>query len=127
MDPTERINSKKRVLVAGGWKPGFSTDYDSVIVAKKVKADAIINITNVDYVYNKNPKLKGAKPIKETTWKALRKIVGNKWSPGLNMPFDPIASREAEKSKLKVIVTGKSISNLRRILENKTFKGTLIK
>ncbi|MEA2036627.1 MAG: UMP kinase [Nanoarchaeota archaeon] len=127
INPKKNITSKKRVLVAGGWKPGCSTDYDAVLLAKNLKAGTVINITNVDYVYDKNPKLKGAKKIKETTWKEIRKIVGNKWSPGLNMPFDPIAAKLSEKLKLKVIVTGKNLNNLKRVLENKKFKGTLIR
>ena len=125
-NPTEKITSKENILIAAGWKPGFSTDYDAVLLAKNLKANKIINITNVDYVYNKDPKLNGAKPIKQTTWKQLRKIVGDKWKPGLNMPFDPIASKQAEKLKLKVIITGKNINNLNKILKNKSFKGTII-
>ena len=126
-NPKEKLVLKENIIMAAGWKPGFSTDYDAVLLAKNIKANKIINITNIDYVYNKDPKLRGAKPIKQTTWKQLRKIVGNKWSPGLNMPFDPIASKQAEKLKLKVIITGKNINNLKKVLENKSFKGTLIK
>jgi len=43
------------------------------------------------------------------------------------MPFDPIAAKEAERLKLKVVIIGKDINNLKNILENKNFKGTLIK
>ena len=127
VNPTQKITSKEPILIAAGWKPGFSTDYDAILLAKNIKADKIINITNINYVYDKDPKLKGAKPIKEITWKNLRKIVGNKWIPGLNMPFDPIAAKQAEKLRLKVIIIGKDTNNLRKALENKKFKGTLIK
>ena len=66
IDPTKKIKSKKKVLIAGGWKPGWSTDFDAVLLAKNLKAELVINMTNVDYVYNKDPKKsKGAKPIKE--------------------------------------------------------------
>ena len=126
-NPNKKITSGEKVLIAAGWKPGFSTDYDSVLLAKNIGADEIINITNVDYVYDKDPKLKDAKPIKETTWRELRKIVGHEWKPGLNMPFDPIAAREAEKSGLKVIVIGKDLDNLKRVLSGEEFIGTLIK
>ena len=53
--------------------------------------------------------------------------MGSKWKPGLNMPFDPVAAKEAEKLKMKVVVIGKDLSNLRKVLENKKFKGTLIR
>ena len=114
-------------MIAAGWKPGFSTDYDAVLLAKNIGAHVVINMTNVDYVHDKDPKLGGAKPIKEVTWKGLRKIVGNEWKPGLNMPFDPIASREAEKLGLKVVVIGKDVNNLEKVLNGKKFKGTMIR
>lgn len=128
IDPTKKIKSNKKVLIAGGWKPGWSTDYDAVLLAKNLKANMVINMTNVDYVYDKDPKKsKSAKPIKETTWKELRKLVGSKWSAGLNMPFDPIASKEAEKLGLSVAIIGKNLKNLEKLLKGKKFKGTIIK
>ncbi len=127
-NPNKKINFKKPILLCSGWKPGWSTDYDAVLLAKNLKIDTLINITNVDYVYDKNPKKhKNAKPIKETTWKDFKKLVGNKWAPGLNLPFDPIAAKEAEKSKLKVVIIGKDLNNLNNYLQGKKFKGTLIK
>lgn len=125
-DPTKKVSSKKGILVAAGWKPGWSTDYDAVLLAKNLGADKIINVTNVDYLYDKDPKLKGAKPIKEISFEGIRKIVGTRWSPGLNMPFDPVAIKKAEKFKLKIIIIGKNIDNLKNVLEGKRFKGTVI-
>jgi len=126
-DPNEKIKSKESILIAGGWKPGFSTDYDAVLLAKNMGAKEVINISNVDYIYDRDPKLGGAKPIKEIRWKEFRKIVGNKWKPGLNMPFDPIAAKEAEKLGLSVIVIGKDLNNFKKVLNGKRFRGTLIK
>ena len=126
-DPTIKIQSKSSIIIAAGWKPGWSTDYDAVLLAKNIGATAVINMSNIDYAYNKDPKKhKDAKPIKQTTWKSFRKLVGSKWSPGLNMPFDPIASKQAEKSKLKVIIVGKDLKNLENVLQNKKFMGTII-
>ena len=125
-NPNDEIEFKENVLVGGGWKPGFSTDYDAVLIAKNINADILINMTNVDYIYDKDPKLKDAKPIKKVKWSELRKIVGNKWEPGLNMPFDPIASKEAEKLKMKVIIIGNDLNNLGNVLNGREFNGTLI-
>ena len=116
----------KPISIGAGWKPGFSTDYDAVLLAKNINAKIVINMTNVPYLYDKDPKHKDAKPITKTTWKQLRKLVGNKWSPGLNMPFDPIAAKLAEKLKLEVLILGKDISNLKKAIDNKKFKGTVI-
>ncbi|MBL7054388.1 UMP kinase [Candidatus Woesearchaeota archaeon] len=127
-DPTEKIKFKKKILFAGGWKPGWSTDYDAVLLAKNLGISEVINMTNIDCVYDGNPKkFKDAKPIREISWKEFQKLVGDKWKAGSNFPFDPIAAKEAEKLKLKVVVLGKSLSNLKNLLNNKEFKGTIIK
>ena len=127
-DPRTRVQLKKKILVAAGWKPGFSTDYDSVVLAKTHKTRTIINLTNVDYVYTKDPrKFKDAKPIKHISWNEFRNLIGSKWTPGLNAPFDPIASKLAQKLKLRVIIAnGKNLGNLEKILEGKDFIGTVI-
>lgn len=121
-------NFKESILVAAGWRPGFSTDYDAVVIAKYFQLKSIINFSNVDYVYDKDPKkYKGAKRIKKISWKDFRKMVGNKWSPGLNAPFDPIASKLAQEENIEVaIMNGKNMKNLENYLEGKRLKGTII-
>lgn len=129
-DPTKKIRFKKQkpILLCAGWKPGWSTDYDAVLLAKNLKIGTVVNMTNVNYVYDQNPKkYKNAKPIKEITWKNFKKIMISKWDPGLNVPFDPIAAKEAEKSGLRVIIMGKDLNNLKNFLNGKDFKGTIIK
>ena len=57
----------------------------------------------------------------------FRKIVGYEWNPGLNAPFDPIASGIAEENGMTVIAAdGRNIENTRAILEGKPFEGTVI-
>ena len=126
-NPTQKIRFTKRILIAGGWKPGWSTDYDAVLLAKNLNIDIVINMSNINYVYDRDPKKnKNAKKIRNICWKHYRKISGNKWKAGLNKPFDPIAAKEAEKSGLKVIVIGKNLSNFENLLNNRKFEGTVI-
>lgn len=127
-DPNKKIKTNKDVIIGAGWKPGWSTDYVSALVAKNNKVSTIINLTNIDYVYDKNPsQFPDAKPLKEVSWKGFRHIVGSKWTPGLSMPFDPKASKIAEKLKLKVIIiNGKNLERLEDFLNNKPFVGTTI-
>jgi len=88
----------------------------------------IINLTNIDYVYDKDPKkFKDAKILKEIDWKNYRKIVGEKWSPGLSSPFDPISAKLAEKLRMKIIIiNGREIERLENVLRNRPFIGTEI-
>jgi len=127
VDPTKKRSFKKKILIAAGWLPGWSTDYDAVLLAKNLSIKTIINMSNIDYVYTKDPKkYKSAKKIKNMRWIDFRKITGNKWKAGLNAPFDPIAAKEAQKSKLKVIIIGKDLKNFVGLLNNKKFKGTIV-
>lgn len=128
-DPTKRLQFKEKILLAGGWKPGCSTDKDAVILAKTYGAETVINLSNIDYLYDKDPrKFQDAKKIKNISWDGLLKITGRKWVPGLNAPFDPTAAILAKSNKLKVVIAnGKNLKNLQNILENKHFEGTEIK
>jgi len=126
-NPNKQIKSNKKIIIAAGWKPGWSTDYDAVLFAKNVKNKTIINMSNINYVYDKDPnKNKNAKKIINICWKHYRKIIGVKWKAGLNKPFDPIAAKEAERSGLKVIIIGKNLKNFENLLNNKRFEGTII-
>lgn len=127
-NPEEKISTNKKIIIASGWKPGRSTDYVAVYLAKKLNAKKIFNLTNIEYVYDKDPKTsKDAKKLFEISWKDYRKIVGNKWSPRLNSPFDPVASKEAQKNNMVVVVLkGTNLKNIQNYLDNKNFKGTII-
>ena len=120
---------KEPVVVGAGWKPGWSTDYEMVILARDYKAKVIINLSDIDYIYNKDPKkFKDAKIIKKLTWTELEKIVGKKWRPGLHTPFDPIALQLAKKLQLTAIIAnGHKFRNLGRIIRGESFVGTVIR
>jgi uridylate kinase len=127
-DPSKKIIFKEKILVAGGWRPGWSTDYDTVLFAKQFGVKYIINLSNIDYVYNKDPqKFIDARPVRKLNWEEYQKIISAKWLPGANLPFDPIASRLAEKLKLRVVIlNGKNLRNLENCLAGRKFKGTTI-
>lgn len=127
-NPTEIFRFKEDILVGAGWRPGFSTDFDAVMLAKAYGAKQIINMTNIDYVYTADPKKSAdAKPVLNFTWPNYRKLVGSKWSPGSNAPFDPIASKKAQANGLKVIIlNGNNLVNFNHCLAGKKFKGTII-
>lgn len=116
------------VVVCSGWKPGWSTDYCAVLVAEKYGAKTIINLSNIDKVYDKDPrKYKDARPIDKTTWDHFEKLVGDKWVPGLNAPFDPVATQKAKQLDLNVLIlNGRNIGNLEAAIDGKKFIGTVI-
>ena len=126
-NPNSKIKFKKNIVIASGWIPGWSTDYDAVLFAKNAGAKEVINMSNIDYVYNKDPgKHKDAKKIENLSWNDYRKLSGNVWKAGMSMPFDPIAAKEAQKSKIRVYVVGNDLLNLQNLLDGRKFKGTVI-
>jgi uridylate kinase len=127
-DPTKKIHTKKRIIISAGFKPGQSTDAVAVELARQFKANLIINTTNTDYVYDKDPnKFQNAKKITTLSWSGFRKMVGTRFIPGMHTPFDPVASTMAAKHKMKVaVINGRKLSNLKSLLDGKKFTGTMI-
>ena len=127
-DPSRPSKQKVPVLVASGWKPGWSTDYCAAMLASKLGARTVINLSNITYVYSADPKKDPkAKPLRRVSWPDFRKIVGRKWRPGLNLPFDPIASTLGAKIGLTIkVVNGKSLKDVTAAISGKPFKGTII-
>ncbi len=115
------------MLIASGWLPGCSTDYDAVLLAKNLGVKELVNMSNVSYVYDKDPrKHKDAKKIEKIKWKDYLKLVGDKWKAGMNVPFDPVAAKEAQKSGIKVMIISGDLKNFENLLGGRKFKGTLI-
>lgn len=127
-DPRRKLKWVEPILIGAGWKPGWSTDYDAVKLAELYGAKTVVNLSNIAYVYDKDPrKFKNAKKLTKIPWADFRKIVGDKWEPGANLPFDPVASREAEKAGLKVFVMeGSNLKEAEKAMLGQKFKGTLI-
>lgn len=119
----KKVNSK--LIVSGGYKPGNSTDYVATLFAEIYNSKDIINMTKIGYVYDKNPDLKDAKKLKKLNWKEMQNLVGKKWEPGKNVPFDPIATKKAKKNNNRVVIINGN-KNLENYLLNKKFNGTII-
>ena len=116
------------VIVAAGWKPGWSTDYDAVMLCDDYDVKEIINLSNIDQVFDKDPKeFKDAKPFNKISWPDFRKLVGDEWIPGMNSPFDPVAAKRAEELGVKVaVLSGHDFANLRNYFNHEDFIGTVI-
>ena len=128
IDPTQVDPLFGRVLIAAGWKPGFSTDYDAVLLAERFHAPMVINLSNIEKVYSADPKKDpAAKALDRISWAEFKTIIGDEWTPGINVPFDPVASRHAAKIGLKIVcAAGKNLENLKKILTGEEFIGTVI-
>jgi len=129
VDPTQKIKTNKPILLAGGWRPGFTTDHSAVKLAETYGVKEVYNLSNISYVYNKDPKkFSNAIKIEKTNWEHFcSEIIPAERTPGMNTPFDPIASKVAKKLKLKVsFVDGRNLPEVDKALSGKKFQGTVI-
>ncbi len=116
------------VVFAGGSRPGWSTDFVAVTLAKTYGARKILNLSNIDYVYDKDPNIfTDAKKQKRLLWKTYRNITPKTWNPGAHVPFDAIASALAERLDIEVLMmNGKKWSRVRNFLLHGTFVGSIL-
>ena len=128
-DLWKHFTNDEKIMVAGGWRPGWSTDYVATILAERFGATKLINLSNITYLYNKDPnKFADAQKIEKISWADFRKIVGDKWDPGMNAPFDPIASKLAQENNLEVaIIGGDNLNNFKKYLAGEKFEGSVIR
>lgn len=126
---SEGLSFLKPVIVGSAYEPGQSTDWGAVIAAENVGSKKVINLSNTDYVYDSDPKINpDAKKIEKISWSDYRKLIPKEWNPGLNSPFDPIASKKAEDLGIEVsLVSGGNLENLNNCIEGLDFVGTIIK
>lgn len=127
-DPTVSFETDKPIIIGAGWKPGFSTDNDAVLYAQVHGISQVINISNVDFVYTKDPRaFPDAEKIEHITWPAYRALIPETWEAGLHSPFDPIASRTAQDAGIEVlIINGRALDEIGNAIEGKPFQGTHI-
>lgn len=129
LDPDMIPTTDRQVMLGGGWKPGNSSDLAAIHTAITLGAKKVINLSNIDYAYDKDPKsFPDAVKIEHSNWADFRAILPKEWNPGLNAPFDPIAAEKAESASIEVaIMNGKNLENLKNYLDGQAFIGTVIK
>ncbi len=127
-NPTIDVETVEPIIIAAGWRPGWSTDYCAVMMAKNIGATYLVNLSNIDYVYDSDPRKNAdAKKIEKISWTDFRKLIPAEWDPGLSSPFDPIAAKEAESIGLEVaIMNGTKLDEFSNYLDGKPFVGTTI-
>src|SRR3989338_6279222 len=127
-DLSNNFSFEKSIVIGSAYEPGKSSDYDATLAAKNLGAKKLINLSNIDYVYDSDPKKNpNAKKIEQISWADYRAIIPAEWTSKLDSPFDPIASKMAEEEGIQIIImNGKPIDNLAKYLNGEKFLGTII-
>jgi len=122
------LNSGK-IVVMGGTHPGHSTDAVSALLAEYINANLLINATDVDGIYDKDPqKYKDAKLLKRISIEKLVDMVKSySLGAGKYELIDILAAKIIQRSRIKTIfLNGKNIQNMLNAIEGKKFTGTVI-
>ncbi len=120
--------ASEKILLMGGLKPGQTTDAVAAGLAALCKADLFVNATNVDGVYDSDPRENPvAKMYESMSYDELLKIVSGGHTAGINAVVDPSAASLIRAKKIRTIVlNGRDLDNLRMGIEGGNFKGTTI-
>ncbi len=96
--------------------------------AHAFSSKTILNLSNIDYVYDADPKqVPTAQKHETVSWQKYRTFIPAEWESGLSTPFDPVSSREAQELDIDVVfMKGNPVSNLKHYLETGEVQGTII-
>ncbi len=125
----ESSNGIEKIVIMGGTHPMHTTDGVAAMLAENISADCFINLTNIDYVYDKDPKkFNDAKKIENLSYNELIKIVNqSEMTAGANNVLDLLAAKNIKRSSMKTfIISGKRLDSVEKAIEGKKFVGTLI-
>ncbi len=115
------------IVVTGGLHPGQSTNATAALIAEKVRASAFLNATDVDGVYDSDPKKhKNAKKFKKIPIKKLRSMLVHQDSVagGYDL-MDIVALKVIERSKIKTQILKADIKTLEKAIKGSS-EGTEI-
>ncbi len=118
LDELEVARHTGRAVLMGGLIPGQSTNAVAAVAAEIVGADLLLNATNVDGVYDRDPKESGARKLERVTVSELDRILsGGGTRAGEYRLFDPVAIRVVGRSHIStVIFNGSDPTNILRIV-----------
>lgn len=117
-------------VVLGGTEPGHTTDAVASLIAVRVRAARVVNATDVDALYDTDPRLNpGARRLESLDWPEflamLRRDAGG--APGANYPFDRLGAEALARAGIPLaIVAGRDLPNLEKALVGERFAGTSV-
>lgn len=117
-----------RIVVMGGTNPGHTTDAVSMMVARAMKADRVVNATAVDAVYTDDPRTNpDAEKIERMTIARLGEIVYKEHDASRSSVFDPLGVKIAQECSIDIsMVDGRNVEELRKAILGQAFNGTFV-
>jgi len=117
-------------VVLGGTEPGHTTDAVASLVAVRLRASRVVNATDVDGLYDSDPKSHPtARRLDRVDWAELLRLFrsGAGGEPGQNLPFDRLGAEALARASIPLaIVDGRDLANLANAIQGTPFEGTLV-
>lgn len=110
------------IVVMGGLQPGQSTNATAALAAEVMRADLLVNATNVAGVYSADPqKDPHAKKLDEVTPDQLMEILSEaRFRAGKYELMDLVAIRIIKRSRIPaIVIDGRDASNIDKALHGK--------
>lgn len=117
-----------KIIVSGGLHPGQSTNATAALICEKIKADRFLNATDVDGIYDSDPKKNAkAKMFKEITIKKCLDLLNNESTEAGNYDLmDIVAMKVIERSKIPTYVIKSDPKVIRNLIMKNRQTGTKI-
>lgn len=129
-EATEAISSGK-VGVSGGFLEGITTDACAVIIAERVGASQVINVSSIDGVYDSDPrKNPSAKKFSEMTHGQLVELAtrSDDRLARTNFVFDLVACKLAARSNIEIhFVNGHDLAQVEKAILGEKHGGTVVR
>jgi len=122
LEDLTRFAASSMIVVMGGLQPGQSTNAVAALAAEAIRADLLVNATDVNGVYTADPhKDSRARKLDEVTPEELETIlVREGFGAGEYALMDPLALRIIRRSHIPVtIVDGRDPSTIEKALQGK--------
>lgn len=123
-------STTKRILVMGGTIPGITTDTDAALLAEKLGAKKLFNLSNVDALYDRPPNKPGAKRLSTISHAGLVKLANayDLRKAGMNFVFDIIACKIVARSNVEThFVSGKDLKDVEAAIAGRKHSGTVVR
>ncbi len=117
-------------VVMYGTIPGITTDTDSVLLAEALGIKKLINISNIDGIYDKNPAIfPDAKKLKELTHDELIVLSSreDERKAGTNFVFDSVAAKLAKRSMIEIHFVSSDLKEIEKALKGSKHSGTVVR
>ncbi|NYZ77168.1 UMP kinase [Candidatus Micrarchaeota archaeon] len=120
-----------KAVVMGGTIPGITTDSDSALLAEAIGAKRLVNISNVEGIFDSDPrKNPNAKKFATLSYDQLIALAAesDKRTAGTHFVFDMLACKLIARSKIEThFVSCRNMKDIAEAIEGKKHGGTVVR